>query len=230
MGSDEKAKALESAPQAHDQGGQNPASWMVRAASALAGTAACTAVWEVATALRLASLATGLVVRGSAGLADRVGQALGSPGDAGQDLPEEVNRALVMRLYRAAVHADLVTARRLFAEDVSWWVPGPKADATQYRGIDATALALVSIWRQTGQVRAVELRDVVASRERAAALLRLSAIQDGRPVTLDWWVILRIDRGQVTWAWGPFAVEPDGAEPPGNEAQPADPQAQTLRS
>jgi ketosteroid isomerase-like protein len=203
---------------------------MVRSASALAGTAVCTAVWEVATALRFASLATGLVVRGSAGLADRVGQALGAPADVGQDLPEEVNRALVTRLYRAAVHADLVTARRLFAEDVSWWVPGPKADARRYRGIEATALALVSIWRQTGQVQAVELRDVVASRERAAALLRLSAIQDGRPVTLDWWVIFRIDRGQVTRAWGPLEVEPDGAGPPGNDVQPEGPRAQTLGS
>lgn len=87
-------------------------------------------------------------------------------------------------------------------------------------------MALVSIWRQTGQVQAVELRDVVASRERAAALLRLSAVQQGRPVTMDWWVIFRIARGQVIRVWGPFAVEPDEAEPPGIEAQPDDRRAQ----
>jgi ketosteroid isomerase-like protein len=223
MGSDGEAQALESA-RARDQSGHSPASWVVRAASTVAGTAVFTAGWEVATALRLASLATGLVVRVSAGLAGRVGQALGSPGDVARDLPEEINRALVMRLYRAAVQADLVTARGLFAEDVSWWVPG--AEAGRYRGIEAAAPALASIWRQTGQVKAFELRDVVASRERAAGLLRLSAIRKGQPVTLDWWVIFRIDRGQVTRAWGPFAVEPDGAEPSGNDAQPEDRRAQ----
>jgi hypothetical protein len=32
-------------------------------------------------------------------------------------------------------------------------------------------------------------------------------VRDGRMVMLDRWVILRIDRSQVTLAWGPFATE-----------------------
>jgi protein-disulfide isomerase-like protein with CxxC motif len=67
MGSEEEARASESAQRAHGQGGRSPASWVVRAASALAGTAV-TVGMEIATALRLASLATGLVVRVSADL------------------------------------------------------------------------------------------------------------------------------------------------------------------
>lgn len=40
-----------------------------------------------------------------------------------------------------------------------------------------------------------------------AALLRLSVVRNGLPAVLDWWVMLRIDRGRVTQAWGPFATE-----------------------
>jgi hypothetical protein len=69
------------------------------------------------------------------------------------------------------------------------------------------------MWRQLGHVPKVELRDVVASPERAAALLRLSVRDQGRSMTLDRWVILRIDDGRVTEAWGPFTAEPDAAEP-----------------
>jgi ketosteroid isomerase-like protein len=220
MGSDEGAQAPESAPQVQHQRGQAPASWVARAASALVGAAVSSAAWEVSTTLRLALLVTGLAGRASAGLAGRAGQALGSPVGVGRELPEEVNRALVLRLYRAAVQADLATVRKLVAEDVAWWVPRPEPVAGQYHGITAAAPALGSVWRRIGRVQAVELGDVVASPERAAALVRLSVVRDGRPVALDWWVIFRIDGGQVTQGWGPFTVAPDGAEPSSSQAQP----------
>lgn len=201
------------------RGRRTPASWVAGAASTLTGAVRTIAVWEVGATLHLASLATGLAVRTSAGLVGRASQTLGLPVAVAQELPEEVNRALVLRLYRAAVQADLATVLKLFAEDVRWQVPGPEPAARQYRGIAAAAPALGSIWRRIGGVQAVEIRDVVASSERAAALLRLSVIQEGRPVTLDWWVILRIDGGQVTQGWGPFTTAPDGAEPFSNQAQ-----------
>lgn len=222
MDSDKRAQAPGPAPQFQDQRGRTPTSWVAGAASTLTEAARTIAVWEVGATLHLASLATGLAVRTSAGLVGRVGQALGSPVAVAQELPEEVNRALVLRLYRAAVQADLATVRKLFAEDVRWQVPGPEPAARQYRGIAAMAPALGSIWRRIGGVQAVELRDVVASSERAAALLRLSVIREGRPVTLDWWVIFRINGGQVAQGWGPFTVAPDGAEPFSNQAQPDD--------
>jgi hypothetical protein len=57
-------------------------------------------------------------------------------------------------------------------------------------------------------VDAVELRDVVASSARAAALLRLSVVRSRRRATLDWWLMFRIDGGRVAEAWGPFSTEP----------------------
>jgi ketosteroid isomerase-like protein len=138
----------------------------------------------------------------------RTAQLVGGLGAPPPNLPEEVNRALVLRLYRAALQADLSTARKLFAEDVSWHVPGPEPAAGHYRGIAETVPALGAIWRQMRSVEAVELRDVVASPERGAALLRLSVVRSGRRATLDWWLIFRIDGGQVTEAWGPFSTEP----------------------
>lgn len=184
---------------------------MVRAAWALAGAAVSVTAWEVGTTLRLVSLGTDLTFRRvPADLAARAGPVVGRLSGAPQNLPEEVNRALVLHLYRAAVQADLATARKLFAEDILWRVPGPEPAAGHYRGIAETVPAFGAIWRQMCGIQAIELRDVIASPERAAALLRLSAVRNGRPATLNWWVILRIDHGQVTQAWGPF---PTAQEP-----------------
>jgi ketosteroid isomerase-like protein len=144
----------------------------------------------------------------SADLAGRAGEAAGRlNGSTQRRLPEELNRALVLRLYRAAVQADLPTVRKLFDEDVTWHVPGPEPAAGQYRGIAEIVPALAAIWRQLGGIQAIELRDVIASSERAAALLRLSMVNNGRPAVLDWWLFLPIERGQVTRAWGPFSTE-----------------------
>jgi ketosteroid isomerase-like protein len=119
-----------------------------------------------------------------------------------------LNRALVLRLYRAAVQADLPTARKLLDHDLEWHVPGAEPAGGPYRGIAEAVSAFGLLWRRIGTVDAVELRDVVASSARAAALLRLSVLRSGRRSTLDWWLMLRIDGGQVAEAWGPFPTEP----------------------
>jgi ketosteroid isomerase-like protein len=194
-----------------DQPGQTPADRLARGATLLAGAAASVAAWGVGTALDLARLGTGLVICASADVAGRAGLALLGSAGASPDPPEAANRALVERLYRAALDADLPAVRELVAEDVTWRVPPPEPVAGHYAGVAAAAPALASLWRQLGHVPKAELLDVVASPERAAALLRLSVRRDGRPMTLDRWVILRIDGGQVTAAWGPFTAEPDTA-------------------
>jgi ketosteroid isomerase-like protein len=181
---------------------------VVRAGSTLTWAAVSVAVWEVGTSLRLARLATDFAFRAPADLIGRAGQVVGRLGGAPPNLSEEVNRALVMRLYRAAVQADQLTVRKLFGDDVSWHVPDSEPGAGLYRGFAETVAALGAVWRQLGSVDAVELRDVVASSERAAALLRLSVVRSGRRATLDWWLIFRIDSGEVTEAWGPFSTEP----------------------
>jgi ketosteroid isomerase-like protein len=183
-------------------------SWIVRAGSTLTWAAVSVTVWEVGTTVRLARLATDLAFRAPADLVGRAGELLGRQGGAAPNLPEEVNRALVLRLYRAAVQADLPTARKLFDDDVSWHVPGPEPAAGRYRGVAETVPALRAIWRELGNVEAVELADVVVSSDRAAALLRLSVVRSGRRATLDWWLMFRIDGGEVTEAWGPFSTEP----------------------
>ncbi len=208
MGSDEQVRALEPTAGAANQPGWTSSNPLVRAASALAGAAVSVAVWEVGASLRLARLATGLAFRAPADLAGHAGQLVARLGGAAPNLPQEVNRALVLRLYRAAVQADLPTARKLFHEDASWHVPTPEPAAGVYRGVAETVPALSAVWRQTGSVDAVELRDVVVSPERAAALLRLSVVRSGRRATLDRWLMFRIDGGQVTEAWGPFSTEP----------------------
>jgi ketosteroid isomerase-like protein len=206
--SDDGVQAPEPAQKPARQTGWIVPSWVVRAGSTLTWAAVSVTVWEVGTTLRLARVATDFAFRAPADLVGRAGQMVGRLGGAPPNLPEEVNRALVLRLYRAALQADLPAARKLFAEDVSWHVPGPEPGAGHYRGIAETVPELGAIWRQMGSVEAVELRDVVASPERGAALLRLSVVRSGRRATLDWWLIFRIDGGQVTEAWGPFSTEP----------------------
>lgn len=219
MDGDERARASEPAPSAAAQQAQSPADRVVHTATMLAGVAASSAAWGIGATLELARLATGLAARASAELAGRAGLALLGPAGAPHGLPE-VNRALVARLYRAALEADPATTRDLVAEDVTWRVPHPEPMAGHYRGMAAAAPALASMWRQLGHVPKVELRDVVTSPERAAALLRLSVREQGRSMTLDRWVIFRIDDGRVIEAWGPFATESDAAEPATTEANP----------
>jgi uncharacterized protein len=191
-----------------DESGGPPADWLGRATSALMGAAVSITLWEVGTTLRLARLATEFAFRAPADLVGLAGRMMRREGSAPPNLPEEVNRALVLRLYRAAVQADLTTARKLFAPDIRWQVPGPGPAAGQYRGVAEIVPMLSTIWRQTGGIQAIELRDVIASSERAAALLRLSVVRSGRRATLDRWLMFRIDGGQVTRAWGPFSTEP----------------------
>jgi ketosteroid isomerase-like protein len=203
------AEEPESTPNQH---GQTPTDRVVRAASSLAEAAISTVAWGVGTAADLARLATGLAVCASADLAGRAGLALLGSAGTPRDLPEH-NRVLVARLHRAALEADLPTTRELVAKDVTWHIPHPEPLAGHYAGVAAAAPALERMWRQLGHVPKVELRDVVASSERAAALLRLSVRNEGRSMTLDRWMILRIDDGRVTEAWGPFAAAPDSSEP-----------------
>jgi len=219
MDGDERTGAPESAPSAPDQVGQIPTDRMVRLAWSLAGAAVSSAAWGVAAALDLARLGTSLALRVSADLAGRAGLALRGPVDVSRDLGEEANRALVARLYRALVETDLATTRELVAEDVRWAIPPPDPMAGHYRGVAAAAPALAGSWRQLGDVQAVELRDVVVSPE---GLLRLSVVREGRSMTLDRWVVFRIEHGRVTEAWGPFTAEPGGAPPSTNDADPDD--------
>jgi ketosteroid isomerase-like protein len=216
--------AVSEAEATPDELGQTPADRLARAATLLAGAAASTAAWGIGTALDLARVGTGLVICVSADVAGRAGLALLGSAGASQDLPEAANRALVARLYRAALDADLTTIRELVAEDVTWRVPRPEPVAGRYAGMAAASPALASMWRQLGHVPKTELLDVVASPERAAALLRLSVRNEGGSMTLDRWVILRIDDGRVTEAWGPFTAEPDTGEPARTERQPDDAQ------
>lgn len=190
------------------ESGGPPADWLGRATSALMGAAVSMTLWEIGTTLRLARLAADFAFRAPADLVSRAGRMVRREGGASPNLPEEVNRALVLRLYRAALQADLSTARKLFDEDVSWHVPAPEPAAGTYRGIAEAVPALSAVWAGLGAVEAVELRDVVVSEERAAALLRLSVVRSGRRATLDRWLIFQVNGGQVTQAWGPFSTEP----------------------
>jgi ketosteroid isomerase-like protein len=206
--SDEGVQAPEPVQEPERQAGWIVPSWVVRAGSTLTWAAVSVAVWEVGTTVRLARLATEFAFRAPADLVGRAGELLGQRGGAAPNLAEELNRALVLRLYRAVLQADLSSARTLFAEHAAWHVPRSEPAVGVYRGIAETLPALSAIWRELGTVEAVELADVVVSPERAAALLRLSVVRSGRRSTLDRWLMFRIDGGQVTQAWGPFATEP----------------------
>lgn len=159
MESDDGVQAPEPAREPERQTGWIVPNWVVRAGSTLTWAAVSVTVWEVGTTSRLAQLATDFAFRAPADLVGRAGHVMGRLGGAPPNLP---------------------TARKLFAEDVSWHVPGPEPGAGHYRGIAETVPALGAIWRQMGSVEAVELRDVVASPERGAALLRLSVVRSGR--------------------------------------------------
>lgn len=119
MENDEEVQPPEPAQEPERQAGWAVADWVVRTGSTLSLAALSVTVWQVQATLRLAKLATDFAFRAPADLVARAAELLGQRGGAAPNLPGEVNRAFVLRLYRAAVQADLATARRLFDEDVS---------------------------------------------------------------------------------------------------------------
>ena len=107
------------------------------------------------------------------------------------------NRELVRRIFDAFARREGFALRGLFAEDAVWIVPGRGVMAGAYRGRDEIFRFLARLPRETEGTYGSELRDVLASEERAAALYTARGTRRGLTLELDQVLLFRIEDGLV---------------------------------
>ena len=107
------------------------------------------------------------------------------------------NDALVRRIFDAFARKQGFALRGLFADDAAWTVPGRSAMAGTYRGREEIFRFLSRLPKETDGTYSSELRDVLASDERAAALYRARGRRRGRELELDQVLLFRIADGLV---------------------------------
>jgi uncharacterized protein len=107
------------------------------------------------------------------------------------------NEALVRRVFEAFARKEGFALRGLFAEDAVWSVPGSGVMAGVYRGRDEIFRFLARLPKETDGTYGSQLRDVLASDERAAAVYRARGARLGRTLELDQVLLFRIDDGLI---------------------------------
>ena len=107
------------------------------------------------------------------------------------------NDALVRHIFDAFARKEGFALRGLFAEDAVWSVPGRGIMAGVYRGREEIFRFLARLPKETGGTYASELRDVLVSDARAAALYRARGSRHGRTLELDQVLLFRIEEGLV---------------------------------
>lgn len=107
------------------------------------------------------------------------------------------NEALVRRIFDAFARKEGFALRGLFAEDAVWTVPGRSVMAGTYRGREEIFRFLARLPKETEGTYGSELRDLLASDERAAAVYRASGRRHGRQLELDQVLLFRIEDGLV---------------------------------
>ena len=107
------------------------------------------------------------------------------------------NETLVRRIFEAFDRKEGFALRGLFAEDATWTVPGRGIMAGEHRGRDAIFRFLGRLPKETNGTYGSELRDVLASDGRAAAVYRANGARRGRTLELDQILLFRIEDGLV---------------------------------
>lgn len=107
------------------------------------------------------------------------------------------NEAIVRAIFDAFARGEGFALRGLFAEDAVWTVPGRGVMAGVFHGREEIFRFLARLPKQTEGTYGSELRDVLASHERAAALYRARGTRHGRTLELDQVLLFRIEDGLV---------------------------------
>jgi ketosteroid isomerase-like protein len=103
----------------------------------------------------------------------------------------------VRQIFDAFARKEGFALRGLFAEDAVWTVPGQSLMSGVFRGRDEIFRFLARLPKETNGTYGSELRDVLVSDDRAAALYRARGARDGRTLELDQVLLFRIEGGLV---------------------------------
>jgi ketosteroid isomerase-like protein len=107
------------------------------------------------------------------------------------------NEALVRGIFAAFARKEGLALRGLFADDAIWTVPGRGVMAGVYRGREHIFRFLARLPKETDGTYGSELRDVLASDDRAAALYRARGTRHGKELELDQVLLFTIEDGLV---------------------------------
>lgn len=107
------------------------------------------------------------------------------------------NEAVVREIFDAFARKEGFALRGLFAEDAVWTVPGSGVMSGVFRGREEIFRFLARLPKETGGTYRSELRDVLASAERAAAIYLARGTRRGRTLDLDQVLLFRIEDGLV---------------------------------
>jgi uncharacterized protein len=107
------------------------------------------------------------------------------------------NEAIVRSIFSAFARKEGFALRGLFAEDAVWTVPGNGVMAGTFEGREEIFRFLARLPKETDGSYGSELRDVLASDERAAALYRARGTRHGRTLELDQLLLFGIEDGLV---------------------------------
>ncbi len=88
-----------------------------------------------------------------------------------------------------------------FAEDISYHVPGRSPIAGDYQGVAQVLGFFGRLFELSGGTLRIELHDVTASDEHAAALLRISAERAGRQLADSTVLTAHIRDGKIAEVW-----------------------------
>lgn len=107
------------------------------------------------------------------------------------------NEALVRRIFAAFAEKRGFALRDAFSHDATWIVPGTGTMAGTFSGREQIFGFLGRLPKETDGTYSSSLIDVLASKDRAAALYRASGIRKGRRLELDQVLLFRIEDGLV---------------------------------
>jgi ketosteroid isomerase-like protein len=111
------------------------------------------------------------------------------------------NTAIVRMLYAARAASDFGKVSRLLAGDVIWHEPGRFDYSGDHTGKEAVLALLRRLATATGGTFTLTPREVLATREYAAAVIHWSAERDGKRAEGDEVAVYRVRNGQVAEAW-----------------------------
>jgi uncharacterized protein len=107
------------------------------------------------------------------------------------------NEAIVRGIFDAFSRKEGFALRNLFAEDAVWTVPGDGVMAGVHRGREEVFRFLARLPKETDGTYESQLVDVLASRDRAAALYRARGTRLGRTLEIDQVLLFRMEDGLV---------------------------------
>jgi uncharacterized protein len=122
-------------------------------------------------------------------------------------MTEHPGIAVFKRAYAAFTMGDMAKLAEVFADDVIWHTPGSNPLSGEYRGREAAFESFGKVFELSGGTYHPELHDVLATDEHTVALLRTTAVRNGKTLDGNEILILHVHDGVITEAWEAWTDE-----------------------